>query len=56
MDDTEKDNKSKAYRESQKIKFQQPEDYSAPSNEQAKKHIKIMSGFRPNSEIPGNDR
>lgn len=60
MSKIEKSSKFEKFRNSQRSKklFEIPEakDYSAPSNDQARKHIRIMSGFRPNSEMPGNDR
>ncbi len=56
MGSIEKSSKCEEFRSSQKEKFPKLKDYSKASNEQAKKHIRIMSEFRPNSEMPGNDR
>lgn len=51
------DSKFKNFRDSQKeTVLPKPINYSAPSSKQDMKHIRIMSGFRPNSEMPGNDR
>lgn len=60
MSEIEKSSKFEEFRSSQKTnefyKIPEAKKYPIASNEQAKKHISIMSKFRPNSEMPGNDR
>lgn len=56
MKELEKSSKYRNFRDSKKAILPEEKSYSAPSNKQDMRHIKIMSGFRPNSEMPGNDR